>query len=62
MNGERIIEADLDDWSEAGRNPDGTKNKYRAALKDFPREGHIGLQEHGAVVSYRNIRIKPLTK
>ncbi len=62
MNGERIIEADLDDWSEAGKNPDGTKNKYRAALKDFPREGHIGLQEHGAVVSYRNIRIKPLAE
>jgi hypothetical protein len=62
MNGERIIEADLDDWSEAGKNPDGTKNKYRAALKDFPREGHVGLQEHGAVVSFRNIRIKPLKK
>lgn len=60
MNGERIIEADLDGWSEAGKNPDGTKNKYRAALKDFPREGHVGLQEHGHVVSYRNIRIKPL--
>jgi hypothetical protein len=60
MNGERIIEADLDDWTEAGKNPDGTKNKYRAALKDFPRDGHVGLQEHGAVVSYRNIRIKPL--
>lgn len=60
MNDERIIEADLDDWTEAGKNPDGTKNKYRAALKDFPREGHVGLQEHGHVVSYRNIRIKPL--
>jgi hypothetical protein len=60
MNGERIIEADLDDWDEAGKNPDGTKNKYRDALKDFPRKGHIGLQEHGAVVSFRNIRVKPL--
>jgi len=62
MNGERIIEADLDRWSEPGKNPDGTRNKYRTALKDFPREGHIGLQEHGAVVSYRNIRVKPLGK
>jgi hypothetical protein len=60
MNGERIIDADLDQWDQAGQNPDGTKNKYRTALKDFPREGHIGLQEHGAVVAYRNIRVKPL--
>lgn len=60
LNGERIIEADLDKWSEAGKNPDGTPNKYRKALKDFPREGKIGLQDHGAVVAYRNIRVKPL--
>lgn len=60
LNGKRIIDADLDDWKEAGKNPDGTKNKYRTALKDFPREGHIGLQDHGAKVSFRNIRVKPL--
>jgi len=60
MNGERIIDADLDQWDRAGQNPDGSKNKYRNALKDFPREGHIGLQEHGAVVAYRNIRVKLL--
>ena len=60
MNGEQIVEADLDQWNQAGQNPDGTKNKYRNALKDFPREGKIGLQEHGAVVAYRNIRVKPL--
>ena len=60
MNGVQIIDVDLDDWDTAGQNPDGTKNKYRTALKDFPRKGHIGLQEHGAVVAYRNIRIKLL--
>ena len=41
-------------------NPDGTKNKYANALKDFPREGHIGLQDHGGKVWYRNIRLKEL--
>jgi len=60
MNGQRIVQADLDQWTEPGKNPDGTRNKYRTALKDFPRKGHVGLQEHGAVVSYRHIRIKPL--
>ena len=62
MNGEQIIDMDLEQWDEPGRNPDGTKNKFRTALKDFKREGHIGFQEHGADVAYRNVRIKPLER
>ncbi|MGQ9573897.1 MAG: 3-keto-disaccharide hydrolase [Thermoguttaceae bacterium] len=62
MNGQQVIDMDLDRWTTPGRNPDGTKNKYRKALKDFPREGYIGLQDHGAKVAYRNLKIKPLEK
>lgn len=60
MNGEKIAEMDLDRWTEAGKNPDGTANKFRTALKDFKREGHIGFQEHGHKVAFRNVRIKVL--
>ena len=60
MNGETINEMDLDLWNEPGKNPDGTKNKYKTALKDFAREGNIGFQDHGGAVLYRNVKLKNL--
>lgn len=60
LNGQTIVEINLDEWKEAGKNPDGTPNKFKYAYKDMPRVGRIGLQDHGDTVWYRNIRIKPL--
>jgi hypothetical protein len=60
LNGEEIVTADLDKYTEPHKNTDGTKNKYTKALKDFPREGHIGLQDHGGDVWYKNLKIRQL--
>jgi len=60
MNDTEIINMDLDLWTTGNKNPDGTKNKFKTALKDFAREGYIGLQDHGHPVWYRNVRIKKL--
>jgi hypothetical protein len=60
LNGERIIEMDLNRWTEAHKNPDGTPNKFNTAYKDMPRSGHLGLQYHGHPVWYRNAKILPL--
>jgi hypothetical protein len=62
LNKDLIAEMDLNRWTEAGKNPDGSKNKFSTALKDFKREGHIGFQDHGSAVMYRNVRLKPVVK
>ena len=60
MNGQLIIDMDVNQWTTPQKNPDGTKNKYKKAVKDFPRSGHIGFQDHGKPVWYRNIKITPI--
>jgi hypothetical protein len=64
FNGEKVIDADLEDWKEPRKNPDGTRNKFAVALKDFARKGPIGFQGiHGkeeAPVWFRNLKIKVL--
>lgn len=65
LNGEDIIDMDLDFWTEAHKNPDppiaaGTRNKFNIAYKDMAREGHIGFQYHGNMIWLRNVKIKPL--
>ena len=60
LNGEPVIDMDLDRWTEAHKNPDGTKNKFNTAYKDMARAGFIGLQFHGQPVQFRNLKVKPL--
>ncbi len=60
LNGEQVVDMDLDEWVEANTNPDGSKNKFKIAYKDLPREGYIAFQDHGQAIEYRNIRIKEL--
>ena len=60
LNGKPVIDVNIDDWKEPQKNPDGSKNKFKTALKDLPHTGHFGLQYHGQAVWFKNIKIKPL--
>lgn len=62
FNGEQVHDADLNDWDEAHKNPDGTRNKFSVPLKDYARSGPIGFQgihgKEGQPVWFRNLKIK----
>ena len=60
INGVAVNEANLDLWDTPQKNPDGSKNKFKTALRDLPRQGRIGLQNHGQVVWFKDIVIQPL--
>jgi hypothetical protein len=60
LNGEKVIDMDVEQWKTPHKNPDGSGNKYPRAIKDFARVGHIGLQDHGRKVWYRSVWIKSL--
>jgi hypothetical protein len=57
LNGVKVVEYEL--WS-----PDWEQRVRASKFKDYPnyaraRRGHIGLQDHGDKVAFRNIKIRP---
>jgi hypothetical protein len=46
-----------DDYDQPGLRPDGSKHKFGAAIKDFPRKGYLGFQDHGHKVWYKNVKL-----
>lgn len=60
LNGEKVVEYELwdDDWKDRVQN---------CKWKDYPnyglaRKGHLGLQDHGSPIEFRNIKVKDLTE
>lgn len=60
LNGQEVSRMNLDEWTEANRRPDGSPHKFDIAYKNHPRQGYIGLQDHGSDCWYRNIKLKRL--
>lgn len=60
VNGEKVAEMNCDEWTEPGKRPDGSGHKFRRAIKDFPRSGYLGFQDHGDKVWFRNVKLKVL--
>jgi len=60
VNGVKTFEVDVNDWTEVGKNPEGTTNKFKTAIKDKPRKGFIGLQNHGQQAWFKDVVIHSL--
>lgn len=60
INGVLVNDVNVDKWTTVGQNPDGSPNKFKTALKDLPRQGRIGFQNHGQVVWFKDVTIERL--
>lgn len=60
LNGEKVTQMNLDEWTEKNKRPDGTPHKFDVVYKEHPRKGYIGLQDHGSDCWYRHIKLKVL--
>ena len=60
VNGETIAKMNCDDFNQPGLRPDGSKHKFGVAIKDFPRSGYLGFQDHGQKVWFRNVKLLEL--
>ena len=60
LNGEQVTRMDLDEWTEPNKRPDGSPHKFDVAYKEHPRQGYIGLQDHGQNCWFKNIKLKPI--
>lgn len=60
LNGESVSKIDVNQFAEPGKRPDGSKHKFKAAIKDFPRSGYFGFQDHGKDCWYKNVKIQDL--
>jgi hypothetical protein len=60
VNGVQVSQMNLDEWTEPNKRPDGSAHKFDVAYKSHPRQGYIGLQDHGANCWYKNIKLKPI--
>ncbi len=58
LNAEEIVDMDLNRWTTPGMNPDGTPNKFNRAYREMVEEGHLGLQDHGGKIRFRNLKVR----
>lgn len=66
LNGKKVTEMDMSEWTSGTENPDGTEipSWLPNPLAELPTKGFIGLQgKHGnAAISFKNVKIRSTDK
>jgi hypothetical protein len=67
LNGETVNQINCDEFDKPGLSTDGAPHKFKLkgkprAVKDFARSGHVGFQDHGHKVWYKNVKLLELNK
>ncbi len=60
VNDEKVANLNVDEWPEKGKRPDGSRHKFGAAIKDMPRVGYLGFQDHDHKCWYKNVKLLEL--
>ena len=60
IDGEQVADMNLDKWTKAKVNPDGTPNEADIPYKEMPRSGRIGLDNGAKSVEFKNVLIDRL--
>ena len=61
LNEIEVSTIDLDQWTQAGKRPDGSSHKFgELVVKELNRPGYFGFQDHGQDSWYKNVKIKEL--
>ena len=58
INGILVNDLVIDHWDTPQANPDGSANKFKVALRDLPRVGRIGFQNHGQLAWFKDVTIR----
>ncbi len=61
VNGQHVAQLNCDEWTTPHQSPDGRHNKFAKAIKDFPRKGYLGFQDHGHKAWFKNVKLLDLT-
>lgn len=61
LNGVKVNQLDLKEWTQPGKRPDGSDHLVPYALKDLPAKSPIGFRDDfGIPVWLKNVKIKPI--
>jgi hypothetical protein len=61
LNNEHVSHMDLNQFTRPNRRPDGSEHKFAIDYSKHPRQGYLGLQDHGSDCWFKNIKLRPIS-